>query len=112
MLKFNGNKNEEENKMIKHIVCFKLKNNSPEECEKAKEVLLSMQGNVPQLRGIEVGIDFLHSERSYDLILQVLLDDESALESYQNDPYHCSVVKNHMHAVRESSVAVDYIIDC
>ncbi|MBQ4602998.1 MAG: Dabb family protein, partial [Clostridia bacterium] len=55
-------------------------------------------------------IDFLHSERSYDLILEVLLEDEAALESYQNDPYHCSVVKKHMHAVREASVAVDYIV--
>lgn len=97
--------------MIKHIVCFKLKDNSLAECEKAKEVLLSMQGNVPQLRGITVGIDFLHSERSYDLILEVLLDDAEALESYQNDPYHCSVVKTHMHAVRESSVAIDYVVE-
>lgn len=96
--------------MIKHIVCFKLKDNSLAECEKAKEVLLSMQGNVPQLRGITVGIDFLHSERSYDIILEVLLDDEAALESYQNDPYHCSVVKAHMHAARESSVAIDYVV--
>ena len=96
--------------MIKHIVCFKLKDNSIEECEKAKEVLLSMQGKVPELREITVGIDILHSERSYDLILEVLLDDADALDSYQNDPYHCSVVKTHMHAVRESSVAVDYVI--
>ena len=96
--------------MIKHIVCFKLKNNSPEECEKAKEILLSMQGKVPELRGITVGVDFLHSERSYDLILEVLLDNAADLESYQNDPYHCSVVKKHMHSVRESSIAVDYEI--
>lgn len=96
--------------MIKHIVCFKLKDNSPEECLKAKEVLLSMQGNVPMLRGIEVGVDFLHSDRSYDLVLQVLLDDAQALEDYQNDTYHCSVVKTHMHSVRESSVAIDYEI--
>ena len=96
--------------MIKHIVCFKLKDNSLAECEKAKEILLSMQGNVPQIREIEVGVDFLHSERSYDVILQVVLDDAKALEDYQNDPYHCSVVKTHMHVVRESSVAIDYEI--
>lgn len=94
--------------MIKHIVCFKLKDGSLEECQKAKEVLLQMEGNVPQIRSIEVGVDFLHSERSYDLILQVVLDDAKALEDYQNDPYHCSVVKTHMHAVRESSIAIDY----
>ncbi|MBQ7915271.1 MAG: Dabb family protein [Firmicutes bacterium] len=97
--------------MIKHVVCFKLKDNSPEACQKAKEVLMSMKGNVPLLRDIEVGIDFLHSERSYDLHLQVLLDDEAALEAYQQDPYHCSVVKKYMHQVRESSVAVDWIVE-
>lgn len=97
--------------MIKHIVCFKLKNNSPEECERAAEILRSMAGNVPTLRGIEVGVDFLHSERSYDVVLSVLLDDREALEAYQNDPYHVSVVKKHMHAVRESSVAIDYEIE-
>lgn len=95
--------------MLKHIVCFKLKDNSPENCEKAKEVLLSMQGNVELLRDIRVGIDFLHSERSYDLILEVVLDDEAALEAYQQHPYHVQVVKKHMHAVRETCVAVDYI---
>lgn len=94
--------------MIKHIVCFKLKDNSRENCEKTAEILRSMDGNVSLLRGIEVGIDFLHSERSYDIILEVLLDDKNALEEYQNDSYHCSVVKKHMHAVRESSVSIDY----
>lgn len=96
--------------MIKHIVCFKLKDNSKEECEKAASILRSMDGNVPLLRGIEVGVDFLHSERSYDIILQVMLDDENALEAYQADEYHCSVVKKHMHAVAQSSVAIDYYI--
>lgn len=94
--------------MIKHIVCFKLKDNSLEECEKAAEILRSMEGNVPLLRGIEVGIDFLHSPRSYDIILQVELDDAEALDAYQKDEYHCSVVKEHMHRVAESSVAIDY----
>lgn len=44
--------------MIKHIVCFKLKDNSLEECEKAANILKSMEGNVPLLRGIEVGVIF------------------------------------------------------
>lgn len=94
--------------MIKHIVCFKLKNrdNAP----KAKEILLSMEGKVPQLRSIEVGIDLLHSDRSYDVILQVIVDSMQALEEYQRDEYHCSIVKPFMHDVRETSVAVDYEI--
>ncbi len=94
--------------MIKHIVCFKLKDNSPENCLKTAEILKSMKGNVPTLVDIEVGVDFLHSPRSYDIILQVTLESADKLDEYQNDSYHCDVVKKHMHAVMESSVAVDY----
>lgn len=96
--------------MIKHIVCFKMAEPTPELLEKTKDILLSMDGKVDLLRGIEVGVDFLKSERSYDIILQVLLEDEQALEAYQQDPYHCDVVKKHMHAVTVSSVAVDYYL--
>lgn len=94
--------------MIKHIVCFKLKQG--ESKEKAKEVLFSMKENVPLLRGIEVGIDELGSERSFDVILEVLLDDFSALEKYQKDEYHCSVVKKHMHTVAEKSISLDFTL--
>lgn len=94
--------------MIKHIVCFKLKDGSKENCLKTAEILKSMKGNVPQLIDIEVGVDFLHSPRSYDIILQVTLEDADKLNEYQNDPYHCDIVKTHMHAVMDSSVAVDY----
>lgn len=94
--------------MIKHIVCFKLKDNCPEACEKAAGILRSMEGKVPMLKGIEVGTDCLHSQRSYDIILQVWLENMDALDAYQQDPYHCSVVKKHMHAAAESSIAVDY----
>ncbi len=97
--------------MIKHIVCFKLKDGSRENCEKAAGVLRSMSDHIDYIRALEVGVDFLRSERSYDLILQVTLDDTDALDRYQSDPYHVSVVKKHMHAVRESSVAVDYYLD-
>ncbi len=96
--------------MIKHTVCFKLKDNSQEAKNKTAEVLLSMQGNVPMLKGIEVGKDFLGSARSYDIILTVTLDDAQALEDYQQDAYHCDVVKKYMHSVIEASVAVDYEI--
>jgi hypothetical protein len=94
--------------MIKHIVCFKLKEG--ESAEKAKEVLLSMTGKVPTAKAITVGIDELHSQRSFDIILEVLLEDFKALEDYQVDPYHCDVVKKHMHAVAEKSIALDFTL--
>ena len=92
--------------MVKHIVCFKLKN--PAEKEKVRELLLSMRGNVPSAKKIEVGVDFLGSDRSYDVILMVDLENREALDTYQNDPYHVNTVKSYMHQARSASVAVDY----
>lgn len=94
--------------MVKHVVCFKLKCRG--DAEKAASVLLSMKGKVPFLRGLEVGVDFLGSPRSCDVILSVLLDDEQALADYQSDPYHCGTVKKYMHEVTISSVSADYIV--
>lgn len=97
--------------MIRHVVCFKLSDNSEEMRAKTKEVLMSMKGKVDLLRDIEVGVDFLGSPRSYDVMLSVVLDSPEALEAYQQDAYHCDVVKKHMHAVAESSISMDYYLD-
>ncbi len=94
--------------MIKHVVCYKFKDDIENVREKSKEVLMSMRGKVPQVVDIEVGIDFLASPRSYDLVLSVTFDSAEAMEEYQKDEYHVSVVKKHMHSVVDKSVAVDY----
>lgn len=96
--------------MINHVVCFKLKDSTEENRIRAKEVLMGMKGNVPMIRSIEVGTDFLHSARSYDIILQVQLDNREELDAYQNDGYHVNVVKKYMHQVVENSIAIDYDI--
>lgn len=96
--------------MIKHVICFKLIDNSENEKNAARDILLSMKGNVPTVLDIEVGTDFLGSLRSYDVFLQVTLKDCVSLEEYQKDEYHCNVVKKYMHEHVSSSVAVDYEI--
>ena len=40
-----------------------------------------------------------------------MLEDMQALEEYQRDPYHVSVVKKHMHSVVEKSIAIDYDVE-
>ncbi|MCC8015980.1 MAG: Dabb family protein [Clostridiales bacterium] len=94
--------------MVKHIVCFKLKDNSIEKKQEAANRILSMKENVDIIKNLEVGIDFLGSERSYDLIIQVTLADRDALDLYQRNQYHCDYVKSYMHRVMSSSVSVDY----
>ena len=94
--------------MVKHVICFKLLEDSAPAREKAREVLLGMENNVPQVKKIDVHVDQLRSARSFDVILEVLVEDWAALDAYQKDPYHCDVVKKHMHAVTERSVAMDF----
>lgn len=97
--------------MVKHIVCYTFADNSPENLSKAKEVLLSMVGVVTEIADIEVGIDILHSPRSYDLCLTVVFDSLEKMAAYQRNQYHCQVVKKFMHEQTTSSVSVDYYID-
>ena len=97
--------------MIKHIVCFKIKEEYKNRIEEAKKTLLSMKENVPTVLDINVGIDLLHSERSYDIILEVWLESMEHLAVYQQDLYHCTVVKPLMYEIRCASVAVDYEVE-
>lgn len=97
--------------MIKHIVCFKIKDEYKDLILEAAKTLESMKGNVPTVVDLKVGVDFLHSERSYDLILEVILNSKEDLELYQKDEYHCSVVKTLMHKIRSASIAIDYELE-
>ena len=94
--------------MVRHIVMFKLKDNSPPSVDQAKRVLLSMKGKVKMLKNIEVGVDFLHSSRSFDLVLITDFYTRQDSFDYQEDEYHKTVVKPYMHAASENSVAIDY----
>lgn len=94
--------------MVKHVICFKLADCNEEKCVAAKEVLMSMKDNVPTVLDIDVNVDQLKSQRSYDVMLEVTLKDWEALEEYQKDKYHCDVVKTYMKKAAETSVAIDY----
>ena len=96
--------------MVKHVLMIKLKEECKDKCGELVEVFRSMKGNVLQVIEVEAGADFLHSERSYDVCLYVTLESPEALDAYQLDPYHCNVVKTYVAGVRETAVAVDYIV--
>ena len=93
--------------MIRHIVMFRLKDSRPEKIEAAAQMLRSMKGKIEGLLELEVGTDFLGSERSYHLALTCTFDNEEHFKAYVDHPVH-KPVKAYMHAVRETSVACDY----
>jgi len=93
--------------LITHVVLFKLIDRSPEAIEKAASVLRGLEGKVPVIRSIEVGVDVLRSQRSFDICLTVKFDSLDDLEAYQQHPEHV-LVAGYIAGVRESSAVVDY----
>ena len=94
--------------MVTHIVLFKLKDKSPESINAAREKLLSMKGKVEMLRHLEVGLDAVHSARSYDIALYTKFDTLDDLQAYQVHPYHGGDVAPYMREASEAVAVVDY----
>ncbi|MDP1726007.1 MAG: Dabb family protein [Bacteroidota bacterium] len=98
--------------MIKHIVFWNLKdaaNNSDKDsnAKSIKQKLESLQGKIEGLIKIEVGIDFLHSPESMDLVLYSEFTDKAALDFYQQHPLHKEIMPFIAEARSERRV-VDY----
>lgn len=96
--------------MIKHIVCYKLKDPSIEGKQKVKDNFMKMKEEIDLFIDLQVGLDFLQSERSYDVVLEITFKDLETMNEYQKHPYHVNVVKPLMKEARIASVSVDYEI--
>ena len=94
--------------MLTHIVLFKLKDRSPENIHQLSAILKSMEGQIPPLRQIEVGVNMVESARAYDVALITRFDSLAAMKDYQAHPYHVANVLPHVNALAESVAAVDY----
>jgi hypothetical protein len=68
---------------------------------------LNMEGKIEQLLFIEVGVDIVHSERSYDIALVTKFNSLADLEIYNVHPIHKEVIA-YIGTVREAVVSVDF----
>lgn len=98
--------------MLKHIVMWKFKEAAEgaakeENLRKAKTLLESLPAKIPQIKSFEVGIDILHSDSSYDLVLTSGFDNENFLSIYQKHPEHAAVVE-FLCKVQAAKKVVDY----
>lgn len=93
--------------MIVHVIFFKLLDRSQENVLKTKDVLMNMTGKIPQLKYLEVGVDILHFDRSYDLVMISKFDSLEDLKTYQLHPLHVEVL-NYLNTVKDSILSVDY----
>ena len=94
--------------MVKHVVCQKFADKK--DAATAAEILRALMGQVPSLRSMEVGLDYLGSERSYDLVLIATFDDEAGLKAYDKHPKH-EEVRAFIRAHRTGTVSVDYRVE-
>ncbi len=79
--------------MVKHIVFFKLQDNSLKNKELVKEKIMSMKGKIEELKYIEVGINFSLEERAYDLALVSEFETKEDLKSYAVNPLHVKIIE-------------------
>jgi hypothetical protein len=93
--------------MTTHIVLIKLVHSNEETIEVARTALARLEGQIPQVRHLEIGVNIVHTDRSYDLALVAKFDSLEDLQSYLNHPLHVEVVK-YLQGNRRSSVTVDY----
>ncbi|MDT8338093.1 MAG: Dabb family protein [Sulfurimonas sp.] len=96
--------------MIVHIVMFKFKEEKRE--SNIKEVVKRLNALVeliPELKSMEVGVNFTDSERAFDLSLYSTFETKEALASYAIHPKHLKVVELIKSVTLESKV-VDYIL--
>jgi hypothetical protein len=73
----------------------------------AKSLLESLNGMVPGLLQLQVGIDFSRTESSADLVLFSEFEDRTALEEYLRHPEHQKVAV-FIGEIRTERLVVDY----
>lgn len=91
--------------MLTHIVLFKLKDK--DDLPKAKELLLALKDKISLIKEMEVGINIVHSDRSYDLGLYTKFDSLADMQAYQVHPEHVKFGE-YITKIREAVVSIDY----
>lgn len=93
--------------MIKHIVFFKLQDNSLQNKEAVKARIMSMQGKIDYLKHLEVGINFSPEERAFDLALVSEFESKEDLVKYATNPLHVEII-NFLKSINTVTKVVDY----
>ena len=97
--------------MIVHIVMFKFKEENFEaNIEEVSKKLNALVPLIPELKCLEVGVDFSRSERAFDLSLYSTFSSKDDLKAYAIHPEHLKVVELIKSVTLESKV-VDYVLE-
>ena len=91
--------------MYTHVVMFTLPD--AEDIPSTVRTLTGMEGRIPQIRYLEVGVDDNPSVRSAHILLITRFDSKEAMRVYQDHPHHRHVME-HLKEVEVRAVKVDY----
>lgn len=94
--------------MFTHIVLFKLKEPTIENIQFVEKTLLSMKGNIKKLKELEVGVDIIRSDRSYDIGIITRFDSQEDYLAYDVDEFHVEKVKKVIGSYLEVSKTLDF----
>lgn len=97
----------EGNKMVKHIVFFKLENPSEENKKSLQSKIIAMKGKIDYLIDIDSGVNFSPEERAYDVALLSDFSSKEDLKRYATDPIHLEVIA-HAKSLNVVTKVVDY----
>ena len=96
--------------MLVHIVMFQFKEEDKEaNLARVKVMLEALPSSIESLKRMEVGIDMSKSERSFDLVLTSVFEDQAGLSAYAIHPTHLEVVSV-IKEVTSLSKVVDYFV--
>lgn len=93
--------------MVKHIVFFKLEDNSEANKRDIKERFMTMVGKIEGMSNLEIGLNFSPEERAFDLSLICDFPDKEALKYYATHPVHVAIV-TYLKSINTVTKVVDY----
>ncbi len=93
--------------MVKHVVFFKLVDNSEANKEDIKRRFMGMEGKIEGMQNLEVGINFSTEERAFDLVLFCDFENKEGLSFYATHPVHTTIVA-YLKSINTVTKAVDY----
>jgi hypothetical protein len=93
--------------MITNNMLIRLKDRNPESIAKAREMLLSMRGQIETLLDLRVDVDIRHEPSSYDLMFVAQYDCMADFDAYMVHPVHVEVSK-YIGSVIDTGASVCY----
>jgi hypothetical protein len=93
-----------------HMVWFKWRADAtPAAIDAALNALLALRGVVPGVLELSVGVNTTARSKGYTHGLLVKLATAEDLPRYADHPAHLAVVKDHIAALKDDVIAMDYV---